>query len=278
MGWAKYGEDIVSRWVGDNYMQSRPARRGQPRSAAASAAGATRKSRAKAGSGTAPKEKSMSELSEFTMSSARPLPVIVLADVSGSMAANGKIDVLNEAVREMIATFAEEEDTRAEIHVAVVTFGADGARLHKPLKPASEVTWESMSASGRTPMGGAFTLVQQLVEDREAIPGRAYRPTIVLVSDGVPTDDWKTPLASLLGSDRAAKAARFAMGIGDDADKETLRAFLVGDEGRVFEAHEAREIRKFFRWVTMSVTSRSRSANPNNVVAVEPTALDDFEF
>jgi uncharacterized protein YegL len=230
------------------------------------------------GPGRAPKEKIMSELSEFTMSSARPLPVIVLADVSGSMAANGKIDVLNEVVREMIASFAEEEDTRAEIHVAVITFGADGATLHKPLKPASQVTWESMSASGRTPMGGAFTLAQQLVEDRGVIPGRAYRPTIVLVSDGVPTDDWRTPLAALLGSERAAKAARFAMGIGDDVDKETLKAFLAGDEARVFEAHEARDIRKFFRWVTMSVTSRSRSANPNNVVAVEPTALDDFDF
>jgi len=220
----------------------------------------------------------MSELTEFTMASARPLPVIILADVSGSMAANGKIDVLNEAVREMIATFSEEEDTRAEIHVAVITFGAEGAQLFKPLKPASDVTWESMTASGRTPMGGAFSIAQQIIEDRTVIPSRAYRPTIVLVSDGLPTDDWKIPLASLLTSERAAKAARFAMGIGDDADIETLKSFLTSDEDRVFKAHEAREIRKFFRWITMSVTSRSRSANPNNIVAVEPTDLDEFEF
>lgn len=220
----------------------------------------------------------MSNLKEFTMSSARPLPVIVLADVSGSMSANGKIDALNDAVSEMIATFAEEDDSRTEIHVSVIAFGRGGASVHKPLRSAGETQWEPMEASGRTPMGEAFDLARTMVEDRNTIPSRAYRPTLVLVSDGVPTDDWRGPLEKLLESERASKATRFAMGIGADADHETLTAFLANDEGRVFEAHEAREIKNFFRWVTMSVTTRSRSANPNSEVMVEPTDLDDFDF
>ena len=220
----------------------------------------------------------MSKLKEFTMSSARPLPVIVLADVSGSMSANGKIEALNDAVSGMIATFAEEDDTLAEIHVSVITFGGGGASVHKPLRPARETRWEAMSASGRTPMGEAFQLARTMVEDRDTVPSRAYRPTLVIVSDGVPTDEWRAPLATLLKSERASKATRFAMSIGADADRETLTAFLANDEGRVFEAHEAREIKKFFRWVTMSVTTRSRSTNPNSVVMAEPTDLDDFDF
>lgn len=220
----------------------------------------------------------MKELKEFTVPSARPLPVIVLADVSGSMDANGKINALNNAVSEMIATFAEEDDNRAEIHVCVITFGGSGASIHKPLQPASETRWEPMAASGRTPMGQAFELARTMIEDHETIPSRAYRPTLVLVSDGVPTDDWRNPLSKLLKSERASKATRFAMGVGADADHATLTAFLADEEGRVFEAHEAREIRNFFRWVTMSVTSRSRSTNPNSVVPVAPTDLDDFDF
>jgi uncharacterized protein YegL len=46
----------------------------------------------------------------------------------------------------------------------------------------------------------------------------------------------------------------------------------------VYRAHEARQIKQFFRWVTMSVTQRSRSANPDTLIAVEPTPLDDFNF
>lgn len=270
MGWAKYQEDIVSRWVNDNYQ-----RKHQPQGAKRPALLGSTVPR---GDTASKKEKKMSKLKEFTMSSARPLPVIVLADVSGSMSANGKIESLNDAVAEMIETFSEEDDSRAEIHVSVITFGNKGATLYKPLRPANATDWEPMEASGRTPMGQAFELAQQMIEDRDAIPSRAYRPTLVLVSDGVPTDDWRGPLERLLQSDRASKAMRFAMGIGADADHGTLKAFLANDEGRVFEAHEARQIKNFFRWVTMTVTTRSRSTNPNSVVMVEPTDLDSFDF
>ena len=217
----------------------------------------------------------MATLKEFTVASARPLPVVLLADVSGSMAADGKITALNTAVTEMQAAFAEEDDAQAEIHMAVVTFGGTAA-LHLPLTPASQVQWVPMQASGMTPMGAAIDIVTNLIEDRERVPSRAYRPTVVLVSDGLPNDDWKGPLKRFHQSARAAKAQRFALGIGADANHDVLRTFLGDPEGRVFEAHEAREVRKFFRWVTMSVTSRSRSGQPNLMVNVEPPELDDF--
>jgi len=219
----------------------------------------------------------MSPLKDFTTSSARPLPVLLLADVSGSMSVNGKIAALNDAVAEMYRAFAAEDAAQAEIHVAVVTFGGS-AGVHRELGPAADTSWEPMQASGGTPMGAAFDIARELVEDRERIPSRAYRPTVVLVSDGQPTDEWTAPLERLLGSERASKAARFALAIGDDADREMLQAFLADPEQRVFEAHEAGQIRQFFRFVTMTVTSRSRSASPNDAASVAPTDLDDFEF
>lgn len=229
----------------------------------------------------APREtgkKAMSKLKDFTASSARPLPVLLLADVSGSMSTNGKIDALNDAVQAMLESFGSEDDTRAEIHVSVITFGTNGAKVHQPLTPASRVQWTRMTADGGTPMGAAFDVATAMSEDRAQIPSRAYRPTIILVSDGQPTDEWQTPLKRLLGAERASKAARFALGIGDDADTAMLAAFLATPEARVYRAHEARQIKQFFRWVTMSVTHRSRSANPDSVVAVEPTDLDDYNF
>lgn len=270
MGWASYNEDNISRVVSNNHalqaQQNAPLR--------------ARKKQGKVKKQEMAKEqkKKVSKLNNFTMSTARPLPVIVLADVSGSMSADGKIDALNAAVVEMIEAFAEEDDARAEIHVSVITFGGSGASVHTPLRSASDVQWESMPALGRTPMGGAFQLAQAMVEDREAIPSRAYRPIIVLLSDGEPNDDWEAPLASLLKSERASKATRFAMAVGADADSKPLADFLGSEQERVFEAHEAREIKRFFRWVTMSVTARSRSANPNAAVMIEPTDLDEFDF
>lgn len=80
----------------------------------------------------------MSNLKKFTVHSPRKLPVIILADVSGSMESNGKIQTLNRAIASMIDSFAQEEDVRAEINVSVITFGGEKAQIHIPLQPAEK--------------------------------------------------------------------------------------------------------------------------------------------
>lgn len=220
----------------------------------------------------------MNNIQQFTHAEPRPLPVIILADISGSMAADGKIDSLNTAVAEMVSTFRVEEAGTASIQVAIVTFGDQGAKVHTPLTPAEHLALSDFQAEGRTPMGQAFALLTQMLEDREIIPGRAYRPTLVLISDGIPTDEWEEPLNDLLASPRATKATRFAMAIGTDACRETLEKFLGDSAHGVFEAHEAREISKFFKWVTMSVTSRTRSTNPNQPQTIDIEDIDDTDF
>lgn len=206
----------------------------------------------------------MNSLKDFVVSKPRPLPVILLADVSGSMAAEGKIDAMNQSVKEMVATFADEDDLRAEIHVCVITFGGEAKTLIS-LQPASTVEWTDMTASGYTPLGGAMKIAADLVDDREQIPSRSYRPTIILVSDGMPNDEWESSLKRLTTEGRASKADRIALAIGSDADEEMLKHFLNDPEKRVYYAEDARRIKDFFQFVTMSVTKRSRSANPNQV-------------
>jgi uncharacterized protein YegL len=222
----------------------------------------------------------MAFLKDFVTQTARPLPVILLADVSGSMTVDGKIDTLNAAVKDMLDTFQNVEEARSEVFFLAITFGNGQAQVHTPFKPATKVKWSLMQANGNTPMGAAFKLLTDILEDVDKIPSRSYRPTIVLISDGVPTDDWQHLLDQLLASPRAGKAYRMAMGIGEDADTSMLKRFLADPEQRVFSATDARDIQKFFRYVTMSVTSRSRSQSPNAPPALPPMSddLDELEF
>lgn len=227
-------------------------------------------------------ENEVDKLSNFTLksfvaSTARPLPVIILADTSGSMGVDGKIEALNLSLNDMITAFAEEESGTAEIHVGIVTFGGS-AQLHQDLMPASKVSRNPLVATGMTPMGAAFDIARELIEDKDKVPSRAYTPAIVLLSDGQANDEWKEPLEALLKSSRAQKAQRFALGIGEDADSEVLRAFLNDPNAKVYGASEARQIKSFFRWVTMSVSTRSRSINPNSSVVDEfaPSDLDEL--
>lgn len=219
----------------------------------------------------------MAKIKSFSVAKSRPLPVLILADVSGSMEADNKIATLNTAIAEMISTFAEEKSSGVEIQTGVITFGNRQARLHLPLTPSSEVTWSEMQAYGNTPLGAALGLAKEILEDKEQIPSRAYSPTLVLVSDGLPNDEWKQALEGLFESPRASKAMRMAIGIGEDADFSMLERFLNEEESRVFRAEEARQIHKFFRWVTLSVTQRGRSVNPNQFSDVKLPPIDEVK-
>jgi len=219
------------------------------------------------------------KLKEFAAPQARPFPVIVLADVSGSMAEDGKIDALNVALKQMVESFGKESRLRAEIQVGLITFGGRQATEHLPLVAAHSVSKiQNLVASGPTPMGAAFELARQILEDKDRIPSRAYRPVLILVSDGVPTDHWEEPLAALKASERAQRASRVAMAIGADADREMLSQFVNDPEAPVFEAHESRDIVRFFRAVTMSVVARSMSATPNQPSPINFDEIPDDDL
>lgn len=203
--------------------------------------------------------------SRFTVAKARPLPVFFLLDVSGSMAGR-KIATLNQAAREMLGTFGKEDETQSQIHISIITFGGV-ARLQTRPTPASQIEWTELTADGGTPMGAAIAMAKSMVEDRETTPSRAYRPTVILISDGQPTDDWHKPLTEFVGQGRSAKCDRMAMAIGSDADEAVLSAFIEGTPHKLFHAANASQIHEFFQRVTMSVTVRSRSTSPNDIPA-----------
>lgn len=265
MGFAKYREDIVSRYVSDLAMHSTKSPAISRKSPILNTKNEPEQ-----------RKKKMSSLNKFAVATPRPLPVIVMADVSGSMGENGKIEALNAAMRDMLSTFSKENRLRAEIQVGMITFGGQ-AQMHLPLAAACSVaSFDELKAAGATPMGAAFDLARQLLEDKERIPSRAYRPVLILLSDGLPTDDWEAPLKALCDSERAQKASRLAMAIGPDADEAMLKEFANDAEAPIFRAHNARDIHRFFRAVTMSVTTRTASQNPDaSTVLVVPPPDDD---
>lgn len=204
---------------------------------------------------------------KFTTPSAKPLPVVLLLDVSFSMSGE-KIENLNKAVEDMLDTFAQEEKMETEILVSVITFG-NQVELHVPYTKASQVQWQSLQANGMTPMGTALKMAKAMIEDKETTPSRAYRPTIVLVSDGQPTDGsiWKQAMNDFILEGRSSKCDRMAMAIGRDADETVLKRFIEGTPHDLFYAENAGQLHEFFQRLTMSVTMRTQSKNPNLVPA-----------
>ena len=227
-------------------------------------------------------------LNSYVAKEPRALPIFILADTSGSMRGE-KINELNLALREMLNALNNVDDIRGKFQLCVVTFGGD-VNVIQPLADIDSIILPELTASGNTPMGAAFELTKEMIEDREIVSSRAYAPTIVLISDGIPTDcteemynsknyaGWSS-LAELHSGERSGKSQRLALGIGADADYAMLKEFINNPEIPVIKAHDASGITKFFRWVTMSTVARMNSINPNVTSTVAPIFdMDDEDI
>lgn len=196
---------------------------------------------------------------------AKKLPVILLLDVSGSMS-GAKIDSLYDATIDMIETFAAAQAKEQIIDVAIITFG-DSVDLHTRYTPVKDLQAKGISkfkASGMTPMGTALRMAKDMIDDKNETPSRIYRPAVVLVSDGAPNDDWKRPMDKFINDGRSAKCQRFAVAIGNDADRSVLERFTQ-DSNAVLFAEDAKDISEQFKTISMSISTMATVPNSNSV-------------
>ena len=215
----------------------------------------------------------------FSTVQAKPLPVFMLLDVSGSMKGE-KLDNLNKAVFEMINDF---QNLEIPITLSTLLFGS-ASSIHINPTSVNDINWVDLTIDccrsvgrreqGITPMGVSFKDLKKLIEDKKTTPSRAYRPLLLLVSDGKPNKGWQQPLNQLISNGRSSKCDRMAMAIGKDANHNVLSEFVTRTGNSVFQAKDASEIKHFFKLVTMSVTMRAQSKNPNLVPNPSDIKLD----
>ncbi len=197
----------------------------------------------------------------------KKLPVILLLDVSKSMH-GAKIDSLYNATCDMIDTFVGAQLKEQIIDVAIITFGKE-IKLHTPYTPVKALQdhgIEHFAADGMTPMGTAIKMAKDMIEDKNVTPSRIYRPAVVLVSDGEPNDEWRDPVAAFINEGRSSKCQRFAVAIGEKADRAVLETF-TGNPDMVFVAGDASDLADCFKTVSMSVTTTANQTDINKPIS-----------
>jgi uncharacterized protein YegL len=209
----------------------------------------------------------------------RPLHVIWLLDCSGSMAFSGKIEALNNAIREVIPAMrkAAEGNPEVQFYVRVIRFSS-GASWHVA-EPTllNDFKWVDLDAEGETDLGQAFALLSTELNNMPA-NARMLPPQLVLISDGKPTDDWKPALQALLEVPWGRRAMRQAIAIGQDADQETLRKFVDNPDKPVLRVDNAEQLVRYFRYISTSVTATPPGKEAAAVPVVSVPSIDDDEW
>jgi len=190
----------------------------------------------------------------------RPLHFIWIADSSGSMEQDGKIQALNTAIREAIPHMRKvaEDNPNAQVLVRAVKF-SNGAQWHitQPT-PVADFSWTDLAAEGETDMGKALQLVAEQLK-MPPMSERALPPVLVLVSDGQPTDDFEAGLKALMDEPWGKKAVRIAISIGRDADPEVLQRFIGNTELKPLAANSPEALVRHIKWASTAVLKSASS-------------------
>src|SRR4051812_36731646 len=199
-----------------------------------------------------------------SMLSQRPLHFFVVADCSGSMAADGKMQALNTAMRETVPHLVDlaAQNPHATVLVRVLAF-ATGAQWHvlQPT-PVDAFTWRDLSAGGYTDFGAALS---ELAAQLESPPmeERALPPAILVVSDGRPTDDWLAGLGKLMDLPWGQRAVRMAVGIGRDADLDVLKMFIGREDQAPLTAANPEQLVRMIRWASVHAGRMASTVAPD---------------
>lgn len=218
----------------------------------------------------------------------RPLHFIWMCDCSGSMSFGGKIQTLNNAIRQAVPLMREaaSDNPNAQVLVRVIKF-SDGAQWQvSQATPIEDFEWTDLQAEGVTDLGKALSMVAEQLRI-PPMTDRALPPVLVLISDGQPTDDYGTGLKQLMEQPWGKKAVRVAIAVGQDADLEVLEKFIGNVELKPLAANNPDALINRIKWVSTAVltsvsapaSQTQNLASPTNVPIplAPPTVIDNVQ-
>lgn len=195
----------------------------------------------------------------------RKLPVYLLVDVSGSM--HGEpIESVKNGLQMLVSALRKDPQALESAYLSIITFGSD-ARQIVPLTDLAAFQLPEITAGGCTVLGEALKLVCKCSE-AEVTKGSAevkgdWKPMVFILTDGVPTDDPTEGInqfheKTAHGNSKWGVAVSCAAGPG--ADKQLLNK-ITPECVVELASTDAAQLGAFFKWVSGSILTASKSVN-----------------
>ena len=179
----------------------------------------------------------------------QPLHFIWICGCPDTMNEDGKIQALNNAIREFIPSLRQAalENPSAQLLVRSIKVSNQATWHVSTATPIDKFEWIDLVAGGAAVMGKALTLVADQLK-MPPMSERALPPVLVMISDGQPTDDFSRGLKDLMDQPWGKKAVRIAIAIGADADMDVLRRFTADQAISPICLNEIESIMKYLKW------------------------------
>lgn len=199
-------------------------------------------------------------------------PCVLLLDTSGSMGGM-PIMQLNEGVRTFKQELQQDPLATKRVEVALVTFGP--VSIESDFHTVPNFHPRELETTGDTPMGEAITTGIEMITRRKKEykeNGIAYyKPWIILITDGAPTDDWAKAVAGVHAGEAAKSFAFFAIGV-EGANMEVLKQISVRSPLKL----KGLMFREFFMWLSASMKMVSSKNPGSNINLLPPSGWSEL--
>jgi uncharacterized protein YegL len=190
--------------------------------------------------------------------------VSLVLDTSASMTGR-PIDELNRGVQMFLEEVRNDSQAGRSVEIEVIAFGDDSVRVVSGLNLVEDISFKALGTSGNTPMGEAILYALSRLETRKE-KGRAngirfWRPWIVLITDGYPTDmelgdqKWTEVEHAVRHQEQGKHVICYAFGT-ETADFGALSDLFEN----VYKISEA-DFRDVFQWLSDSLSVVSGAAD-----------------
>ncbi len=151
----------------------------------------------------------------------------------------------------MISSLRQNPQAIETAYISVITFDSTATQVI-PLTDLASFQMVDLKATGTTVLGAALQLVAKKMDTEVAKTTTTqkgdWKPLVFIMTDGVPTDDWKSGLAEFK---KQKTAYTVACAAGSKADTGVLKQ--ITDNVVSLDTADTHSIAKFFTWVTASI-------------------------
>ena len=211
-------------------------------------------------------EVNFGDWSSLDINVARRVPICLVLDRSGSMdekdgSSLTKIEELNKNLKNFLDYVRGNAKASRICDICIIAFGGvDEVNVVCGYTNIKDLKYTPLKPYGRTPMGAAVAKAMELLKLRRnyyrSNDIEHYKPIMLLMTDGLPTDNYMATAAEFSRMVQAKEVKVFPVGIGSNFNKEVLRKFSPLVEPKTIDSAE--NFAKLFKLLSAS------SSNPND--------------
>ncbi|MGN1382669.1 MAG: VWA domain-containing protein [Eubacterium sp.] len=187
--------------------------------------------------------------------------LIICFCVDNSLSMLGdKMNRVNEQIRKFINNSKEDIYASSAIDMSIISFDRD-----IKFESVKKINFKPLEASGTTPLAAevrqALSAIDDRLEQYDDMGISHYKPWLIIMSDGRPTDDISAVAREVCSRIRNRELKVQCLNLDKKDDGRSLKAFTP--EGTVQPITDLTEIDDFFSMLSRSAAGLSRESTDN---------------